>query len=267
MSHQLVIRTPEGIEFAHVLASPVSRGLALAIDLACVTALTSLTGGALKAFAALSPDVAGAVIALAYFIIGSGYGILMEHAWRGQTIGKRLMRLRVIDDAGLRLELGQVVVRNLLRAIDCLPAFYLVGGISALVTRKFQRLGDLAAGTVVVRIPHPTPIDIDQIQTGHYNSLRDHPHLEARMRQRVSPEEAALLLQAVLRRDEFEPEARLRLFAELADRLHQSVAFPESTTENLTPEQYVRNAVEILFAPRAGDREPAKSTGATGLER
>ena len=79
------------------------------------------------------------------------YAVVSEWVWRGQTVGKRLMGLRVVDARGLRLEPSQVIVRNLMRLLDALPALYLVGGIACVFSRHRQRLGDLAAGTVVVR--------------------------------------------------------------------------------------------------------------------
>ncbi|MCX7823963.1 MAG: RDD family protein, partial [Verrucomicrobiae bacterium] len=76
---------------------------------------------------------------------------------------------------------------------------------------RAQRLGDLAANTIVTRHPALAEPDVDQLMAGKFNSFRDHPHLAARLRQRVSPGEAAIALQALLRRDEFEPAARVEL--------------------------------------------------------
>lgn len=260
MKRSLLIRTPEGVEFSHVLASPLIRSLALIIDLACISVASGTLGTVAASARVINPDIAIAVTTVLYFAVGIGYGILTEWCWRGQTIGKRLFRLRVIDASGLRLEFAQIVVRNLLRAVDALPAFYLVGGVVAWFSPRCQRLGDLAAGTVVVRSPSLKPVDLDQVNAGRFNSLRAHPHLEARLRQRVTPAEAAIYLQAVLRRDEFDPAERLALFRTLADRLKTHAAFPEETVEHLTPEQYVRNAVEILFTP-SGSGSSAAANG------
>src|SRR5690606_26345663 len=90
----------------------------------------------------------GAAILL-QFTIFIGYGMVAEWKFSGQTIGKRLFKLRVIDERGLSLGLKQVVIRNLFRILDILPSiFYLIGGISCLVTKRCQRLGDIAAGTL-----------------------------------------------------------------------------------------------------------------------
>src|SRR5206468_250385 len=74
-----------------------------------------------------------------------------EALWSGKTLGKRLMHLRVVDARGGPVTVGQAVVRNLVRAVDFLPLYYAVGAIAIFASPRNQRLGDLAAGTVVVR--------------------------------------------------------------------------------------------------------------------
>jgi hypothetical protein len=169
-----------------------------------------------------------------------------EWAWRGQTVGKRLLRLRVVDAEGLKLQFSQIAVRNLLRFVDSLPALYLIGGLTCWFNSRCQRLGDIAANTIVVRNPRVTEPDLDQLLAGKYNSLRLYPHLAARLRQRVSPGEAAVALQAVLRRDEFDPPARVELFGDLAAYLREKVAFPEEAVEGIADEQFVRNVVDVV---------------------
>src|SRR5262249_10287845 len=164
----------------------------------------------------ISVDIAKAVTLLCYFVLSVGYGMILEWHWRGQTLGKRLLRLRVVDAQGLRLQFSQVAIRNLLRFVDSLPFFYLLGGMACLFSRRAQRLGDFAANTIVVRTPQVAEPDLDQLLAGKYNSLRDYPHLEARLRQRVSPADAGIALQALLRRELLEPAARVELFSEIA---------------------------------------------------
>jgi len=251
LNSELRIRTPEGIVFAYALAGPVTRCLGCAVDLLCVIAAASVLGRLLGIAGFISEDFAQAIIFLCYFVISVGYGVLLEWAWRGQTIGKRLLRLRVMDASGLRLQFHQVLMRNLLRFVDMLPAFYLLGGMVSLLSARSQRLGDLAAGTIVVHVPRHTEPDLDQLLAGKFNSLRQFPHLEGRLRQRVVAEEARLALQALLRRDELEPTARVRLFGELAGHFKQLVTFPLEAVEAMPDEQYVRNVVDILFRTRA----------------
>ena len=139
---------------------------------------------------------------------------------------------------------------NLLRAVDLFPAFYFLGGVVSLATRHNQRLGDLAANTVVVRIQDFAPPDFEQLFEDKFNSLRRHPHVEARLRQNTSPAEASLALQAVMRRDNLEPSKRVALFSELAAHFRQKTTFPSETVENVSDEQFVRNAVEALHRAR-----------------
>lgn len=249
-TNTLLIKTPEGIAFSMLLASPITRFLAYVIDLACISAAMTVLSALLAFLNLISIDFARAASVLAFFTLQIGYGIGMEWSWRGQTIGKRLLRLRVMDVQGLRLQFSQVVMRNLLRFVDMLPAFYLVGGLSAFLNRRGQRLGDLAANTIVVRNPKLEEPNLDQLLAGKFNSLREHPHLEARLRQRLSPAEATVALQSILRREEFEPAARVELFAEIAGHFRSLVEFPAEAVEGITDEQYIRNVVDILFRRR-----------------
>lgn len=243
----LRIRTPEGITFAMTLAGPAVRCLAWIIDFMCIAIVASIAGQLLKILGAIHADVARAAAILAYFLVSIGYGMLLEWYWSGQTCGKRLLRLRVVDAQGLRLQKSQVIIRNLLRFVDSLPALYLLGGIVCLSNRLAQRLGDIAANTVVIRIPTFTPPDFEQLLEGKYNSLRDYPHLAARLRQQTSPQEANLALQAILRRDQLTPAARLQLFERLATHFRSLVDFPPEALEGLSDEQYVRNVFDVLF--------------------
>jgi uncharacterized RDD family membrane protein YckC len=246
----LTIRTPEGVVFALPLASPVARFLAWAVDFACLSAAFSVLGIAFRLLDLINVDISRAVGVLMYFAVQIGYGLFCEWLWRGQTIGKLLLRLRVVDAAGLRLQFSQVVIRNLLRFVDMLPAFYLVGGAATLLNARTQRLGDLAANTVVIRTPKIEQPDLEQILGGKFNSLRAHPHLEARLRQKISPVEAGLALQAILRREDFEPRARAELFARLGGHFRSLVEFPPDAVEGIADEQYLRNVVDTVFRPR-----------------
>jgi uncharacterized RDD family membrane protein YckC len=132
----LLIRTPEGIVFSQLLAGPVTRSLAWFIDLLCIAALLMVLGQVLLLLQLVSANLAGALYALGYFGISIGYGIACEWGWRGQTVGKKLFRLRVVDAEGLRLQFNQIVTRNLLRFVDSLPVFYFMGGVTCWLNSK-----------------------------------------------------------------------------------------------------------------------------------
>jgi hypothetical protein len=108
-------------------------------------------------------------------------------------------------------------------------------------------LGDIAANTIVIRSPRLAEPDLDQLLAGKFNSLRQYPHLTARLRQQVLPAEGAVALQALLRRDEFDPLARVELFAHLANHFRAKVEFPPEATDGITDEQHLRNVVDILY--------------------
>ncbi len=246
-TNSLQIRTPEGIVFSVPLAGPVVRSLAWVVDLACIAVATGIAGTVAGALGAISLDLAGAVSMVIYFTVSIGYGIATEWLLRGQTIGKRLLHLRVIDSRGLKLQFSQVAIRNLLRFFDSLPIFYLVGGAACFINGKYQRLGDFAANTVVIRDSEAADPDVDKLVAGKFNSLRGYPHLTARLRQQTTPQEAAIALQALMRRDEFAPDARIELFREIAGHFRSIVEFPEEAVYGIADEQYIRNVVDILF--------------------
>lgn len=259
MAATLQIRTPEGIVFSQTLASPVTRFLAWAIDLTCIAAAMMVLQVVMAFVQLVSQDFATALSVFVYFILTIGYAIATEYWWRGQTIGKRVLRLRVVDAEGMRLEFSQVAIRNLLRVVDSLPLFYLVGGATAFLSRKAQRLGDIAANTVVIRIPRIAQPDLDKLLPDKFNSLRAYPHLCARLRQRVSPDEASIALQAIMRRDDFDDASRVQLFGELAVHFKAKVEFPAEATDGIADERYVRNVADVLYR---SDMKPAKVAAA-----
>jgi uncharacterized RDD family membrane protein YckC len=258
--NQLVIRTPEGISFSMTLASPSVRFLAWLVDSVASTAFSALIFKLVMLLSIISEGFAGALLFLLQFGIGIGYSIFFEQYWRGQSPGKRFFRLRVMDAQGLKLQPAQVVIRNLLRFVDMLPGAYLLGGGIAFWSKRYQRLGDLAASTIVVRSPKTTQPNLEQINAGKFNSFREFPHLEARLRQLVTPAEASAALQAALRRDEFEPVARVQLFAELSAYFKKLVEFPPEITETISDEQYVRNVVDVLYRVRANQAKSQAET-------
>lgn len=140
------IATPEGIELALRLAGPVPRAAAWALDVLLRIALLgvlSLILGALGAFGR-------GVFLLAWFCLEWLFPAWCEVNWGGATPGKKALGLVVLHDDGTPVGWPAALARNLLRAIDFLPVFYGFGLAAMLMNRDFKRLGDLAAGTIVV---------------------------------------------------------------------------------------------------------------------
>jgi uncharacterized RDD family membrane protein YckC len=256
LNNSMQIRTPEGVGFAMTLAGPVSRLLAWLLDSLLAFAVGFLASIALALVGVISPDLANAMILLLWFVVQVGYCIAFEWWWRGQTPGKRMMKLRVVDARGSRLTFNQVLMRNLLRFVDALPGLYLVGGLALWISRGSQRLGDLAANTLVIQQHRQWEPDWEGLEPGKYNSLLAMPHLVARLRQRLAPEAAYLAVRALLRRQDLESEARVELFREAAALFRREAAFPAELLEGMSDEQFVRNVVEALFR-RVEDRKPS----------
>ena len=167
----LTIETPEGIEFTLRLAGPVIRCIAWIVDFACIAVITRFLNALIMPLSIISVEFASAVWVLIYFALTIIYGILLEYFWRGQTIGKRLFKLQVMDIQGLNLQLHQVIIRNIMRPVDKMPAlFYAAGGLACFFSRYSQRLGDVAANTIVVWSPGIEEPDLDQLIPDKYNT-------------------------------------------------------------------------------------------------
>ena len=244
---ELTVRTPEGISFALKLAGPGARMMAWLVDQVIVWGLLTALSVVAMLFAWIGPGYVMAAMLIAYFAIDLFYGVLLEWGMRGQTLGKRMLRLRVMDEQALRLRFHQVMIRNLLRFVDRFPFFYLVGGVAMFFSRRAQRLGDFAAGTIVIHEPKLAQPALDRVLADKYNSFREYPHIAARLRSRVAPAEAQIALEALLRRDTLELEARIELFQKLAEHFRELAPFPQSATDGLPDEQYVRNVVDTLY--------------------
>jgi uncharacterized RDD family membrane protein YckC len=149
LNERIEISTPERVTVAYELAGVGSRMLAQVIDVAIVTGIVT---GIIFAAGAVRAPLTLAIAIGAITLTPVGYFLLLEWLRRGSTPGKAALRLRVVSSAGEPLGLQAAAVRNLLRIVDFLPFAYVLGGLCALVSTEGRRLGDLAAGTVVVRV-------------------------------------------------------------------------------------------------------------------
>ena len=157
-SDQLSIETPELVAIQMPIAGIGSRFIALLVDyliwipgILIVGRLFAFFLPSLKAFNSLSEQWAFAIYLFLIFLFNWGYFTLFEAFWNGRTPGKRVARIRVIQRSGRPIGLFESMARNFIRYVDQIPFFYAVGAIAIFVTRDHQRLGDLAAGTLVVR--------------------------------------------------------------------------------------------------------------------
>ncbi|CAM3470962.1 hypothetical protein BZK31_16565 [Pseudomonas floridensis] len=149
---RIAIETPEGIDMILRPAGLVVRSLAFAIDLG----IRALALGALFLVLQLFDKLGMGLAAIALFLVNWWYMVLFEVLNQGRTPGKRAMGLRVINDDGTPIAWASSLTRNLLRFVDMLPLAYSVGAVSCLNHPQFKRLGDLAAGTLVIHTDRPT---------------------------------------------------------------------------------------------------------------
>src|ERR1035438_6346164 len=157
-SDQLSIDTPELVDIEMPIAGIGSRFIALLVDyliwgagLLVLILLFSFFLPGIESFSKISAQWATAIFIFIVFLLQWGYFTLFEAFWNGRTPGKRVARIRVIQRSGRAIGLFESMARNLVRYVDQIPFFYAVGVIAMFVTRQHQRLGDLAAGTLVVR--------------------------------------------------------------------------------------------------------------------
>ena len=251
------VLTPEYVEFRFTLAGLYSRFLAWLIDAGIVLVLTSFVLTVLSLVMMAFPGFASALGIVVYFLADWGYAITLETVWSGRTVGKRVMSLRVIQESGVRIGFYHAALRNLARPVDRLPMFYLVGGVAALVSGSQQRLGDMLAGTLVVRerrLRVPSALEA----SGDEGLLAD-PLFVARVK-RLSTEEREVVLTAALRREELRMEARLRLFSALAARLQDALAMEKPA--HLSDEKWALLVAAALLPPKGKTRNtpPRRAT-------
>lgn len=190
---QLNIETPEQVDLRFPVAGVGSRFVAVLVDhliqvftyIVIIIALALIASGASSHVAKATDelDTAAKWVVAAFvflnFCLIFGYFALFEAFWHGQTPGKRLMKLRVIKDSGRQITFFESLARNLLRFADILPGFYLAGVVTMLCNRKNKRLGDLAAGTLVVHELQADDRPADAFLSGENFFAKEQPRPES----------------------------------------------------------------------------------------
>ncbi len=231
MDRTLDVRTPESIAFSYELAGIGSRFLAVAIDLLLqIGILVALAWG----IAAIAPHTVASVqrgsahhgtgfarnavlgvLIFILFVIFFGYFIIFEAFSNGQTPGKRAIGLRVVRDGGYPIDFTASLVRNLIRIGEMMFGFYALAAVSALISPENKRLGDMAAGTVVVREAKM------QSPASMLREIRDEPVYAATAY--ATGEERAIVKRFLERRDSLDPNRRVALAHEIAARVRPRV--------------------------------------------
>jgi uncharacterized RDD family membrane protein YckC len=224
--------TPERVALAFEIAGLGSRSLATMVDALIQVGLilafavaAGLSGGLVDRLAdrlvgrdeTMLETVVVALAVLVIFTIIWGYYIFFELVWNGQTPGKRVIGIRVLTTSGQPITLAHSLIRNLVRLVDFLPSSYMLGAIVMLLNGRSQRLGDLAAGTLVVKEARtPTPRTLPDLAL--------EAQLSPQQASLFSAAEVALAREFLLRSGELEPERRHRLARDIADRFRARLA-------------------------------------------
>jgi uncharacterized RDD family membrane protein YckC len=213
---RLEIETSDHVILRYDLAGGGNRGFAALVDF--IIASIIFVGAlfvmqqAVNLFGAGALTLSGVLVLVTFFITWC-YFVLLEWLWQGQTVGKRMYGLRVIGEDGSPATFTAVLVRNLARMIDFLPGFYAVGLLTVIVTPRSQRLGDLAAGTYVVRAPKP---QLDYFSLRTMSPVGQGTSVETRT---MPGEVQRLVREFVSREAKLKDRDRARIAAQIASRV------------------------------------------------
>jgi uncharacterized RDD family membrane protein YckC len=236
---RITIQTPEGVDLELTLAGIGSRFVAAFVDglirVALFSALVFVSGLGRDLFASSGTEVSAVaivILSLASFLLMFGYDIFFEVLSSGRTPGKRWSGLRVVRVGGRPVGFVASAVRNIVRIVDFLPFFYGVGMVAVAVNRNNQRLGDMAAGTLVVREVRAD----DRVPAALEESAAARDELATWDVSAVTAEEIAAVRRFLQRRADLPDEARERIAGQLAAGLRPKVAGP---IEDHPPETFL----------------------------
>jgi uncharacterized RDD family membrane protein YckC len=228
---RITVSTPEGVDLDLVVAGLGSRFMSSLVD----SALQAVLIFPLLLLADLT--TAGVAIAsLGGFLVIFGYPIVCDALLDGRTVGRRVTGLRLVTEDGGRVGVLAAAVRNIVRIVDLLPGAYSIGAIAVIVSTRNQRVGDMAAGTLVVRaapvrrglavpgagrvapdgsVPSAAPGALLPDGAGAWDLTR------------MTADDVRVVRSFLARRPELDPVARARVGSELARRLRPAVVGPD----------------------------------------
>lgn len=267
------VETPEQIALSYSVAGIGSRGTAALID-TLISIASLLLLALLMAFAAnyagwkftvtTTPSTAWVMAAYVFvqFAVTWGYYVVFEGIWDGQTPGKRIMKLRVVQDGGFSVTFGASAVRNLLRVIDGLGV-YLVAIVVALTNDSRKRLGDIVAGTFVIKE--------ERTQSGS-PPVRVTPALDRGLSTCLSDEEYSVLERYMQRRSTLDPVHRDAIVAQLATRFANYLplaieAAPRASLVRLYESERDARASGVASRSDTGAQREQHAIVALGLKR
>ena len=204
----LVVATPERVSFDYQVAGLGTRAIAQVLDILIILGILTAVYFVAASFAVVGSAAAVLFLVIGAFVVIFGYFWVSEALWSGQTIGKKAFRLRAVGDRGEPLTFTQAGIRNIVRIVDFLPYAYGVGLIVLFANGKGKRLGDLAAGTIVVK-------DSDHVWLWQLTGARNQPPAPGALAPPPAAYAAASAAELTLRR--LDPELR-RLVSSYARR-------------------------------------------------
>jgi uncharacterized RDD family membrane protein YckC len=255
---QVTIETPEHFELTFTLAGLGGRFIAYLIDKSIQVGLILFLFLALRGLAFLS-DYVGAVnaaitaiqkvlapwvvsiVILMYGIISIGYFIIFEYFWSGFTPGKKLLKIRVMRNDGRPITLLESLIRNVLRVVDVLGEAYPIGAISMLIDSRCRRLGDFAAGTLVI-----VDTSLEKLQLAPTMNLLAESDEEMReLAMGMTREDFRIISRFMNRRQDLEPEYRMKLATDIVRNIRTRMGF--TGPSKLAPERILEKLQRLYM--------------------
>jgi uncharacterized RDD family membrane protein YckC len=258
----LQIDTPENVAFDYHVAGIGSRFVAALVDTLLIVILQVLIFGTLililvntgldlesSSFSAWLIGIFG----LISFLFLWGYYIFFEMLWNGQSPGKRWLGLRVIRMDGTPISLTESLIRNLVRIVDFLPAAYGFGVVTMFINSQSRRLGDLAAGTLVVHENAPISVQalgVMQVNAWHKMSLKPVSATDFPV-ERLNSQEVHLIEEFLQRHEEM--QHRQQLAFQILSRLYQRAALPLESMDRMEAEDKLIAILEAVRKRTSGN--------------
>ncbi len=264
MSDSYYVETPEIVAVAYAVAGVGSRCLAAVVDTLLILIMQAaigavlFIGGSQLGFDNSLNSLITAIYAIAAFAILWGYYLLFELIWNGQSPGKRMFGLRVVREGGRPITFAASAVRNLIRLVDFLPLFYGVGTVVMFFDGRARRLGDLAAGTLVVR--EGAPVTLASLSSNSAPVVVPPRQPDAPptplipQLQQITPGDYELVQDFLRRRSQLAPARRAALGARLTEALRARLALEGLSGD---PERFLEHLVREYRVWREVEEQPA----------
>lgn len=262
MAYNYQVETPEVVQLDFEPAGLGSRSLAAIVDYLAIAGMGILVFLLCVVIYSLGAHILAIILGISgAFIIFWGYFVIYETLWSGQTPGKRAMRIRVLKTTGYPIGFVDVVIRNLIRIIDFLPSLYAIGIVTMFISPQGRRLGDYAAGTLVVKerlpirlgdlMPNGSRVPIATRQPAIGDVDPDELAWDLR---RITSQQAVVAREFLDRSTDLDPSVRARIGGQIAEKVAATIGARD-------PLDTVHFLSRVLYLLEAGERpEPEANT-------